>query len=348
MRHICLGISFKRLYPTWLFPGKGQMELGDLPAGGAPGDPILHYADPFSWRRALQGIDSFSPDAVLLTWWVPFWAPHLGLLARKLAKKYRVIYLCHNVLPHEKHFYEPECLIRWALKPADGFIVHSEENKRQLSRWFPQSRVIRREHPVYYSDAELAVSREEAREKLGISGRMLLFFGFIRHYKGLDIAIEALTHLGPGFRDLMLWASGELWGGEEDRCRDIVNKYHLDDQVKIESGYLSESDLALRIAACDGVVLPYRSATGSGVLATAYAFDRPVIATRVGSLPDMVVDGKTGLLCDPGDARSLALAIQEFYAGKGPQRFEEDIQKAKREFTWDAIVNAVEELVENG
>ena len=266
-------------------------------------------------------------------------------MASRLAPSFPVFFLCHNVLPHEARFFDP-ALTRWALKHGRGFIVHSDENRRQLSAWFPQARVIRAEHPVYFSDADFALSREKARERLGVSGRMLLFFGFVRPYKGLDVAIEALTRLGPDLKDVMLWVSGEFWEGEE-RYRNLVEKHKLQNRVRIESGYLSDADLALRICACDGVVLPYRAATGSGALATAYAFDCPVIATRSGCLVNMVVHGESGLLCEPGSVSSLAEAIIEFYSGDGPERFLPGVEKAKKRFTWDRIVDSVEELLKN-
>jgi glycosyltransferase involved in cell wall biosynthesis len=254
-----------------------------------------------------------------------------------------VYYLCHNVLPHEARVIDPK-LTHWALSPGQGFIMHSEENRQQLSEWFPASKTIRLEHPIYYFDANYSVAREEAREQLGITGRMLLFFGFVRPYKGLDLAIKALTYLEPDFNDLELWVAGEFWEGE-DRYRGMISRYQLEDRVTIESGYMSDEDLALRISACDGVILPYKTATGSGVLASAYAMDRPVIATRAGCLKEMVEHGHSGLLCEPDDVQGLVSAIREFYAGEGPTRFGEGVERAKGKFTWDAVVDAVEELV---
>ena len=345
-RHDCLGIGFKKLYPSWLFPGKGELEQGDMPDSGAQAQALLHYGMPGTWRQALRQIKEFSPSCVVLTWWVTFWALHLGWLARNLASVCPVIFLCHNILPHEARFCDPQ-LTHWALRIARGYIVHSEENLRQLSEWFPGGRVIRRDHPVYFSDARFSLSREEARKRLGIAARMILFFGFVRPYKGLDVAIEALSLLGLDFQDLTLWVSGEFWEGEE-RYHRLADQLGVADRVRIESGYLPDEDLALRISACDGVVLPYRTATGSGVLATAYALNRPVIATRTGCLQDMVIPGRTGLLCNPGDARSLADAISDFYASEGPQRFAGGIEEANRRFTWDAIVDAIEELAGDG
>jgi glycosyltransferase involved in cell wall biosynthesis len=342
-RHACLGVGFKQLYPKWLFPGKGQLEPGKMPDGGARADRVLHYGFPWTWQKAARAIRAYSPSGVILTWWVSFWAPHLGWLARKLSRDFPVYFLCHNVLPHEARFIDPK-LTRWALAPGKGFIIHSEENRQQLMDWFPASKTIRLEHPIYYFDANYSVPRKEARERLGINGRMLLFFGFVRPYKGLDLAIESLTYLEPDFNDLKLWVAGEFWEGE-DRYRGMISRYQLEERVKIESGYLSDEDLALRISACDGVILPYKTATGSGVLASAYALDRPVIATRTGCLNEMVLDGRSGLLCEPDDVQGIVSAIREFYAGEGPDRFRKGVEEARSKFTWDAIVDAVEELV---
>lgn len=345
-RHDCLGIGFKKLYPSWLFPGKGELEKGVRPESGSEARALLHYAMPATWRQAYRQIMDFSPTCVILTWWVSFWAPHLGWLARNLSSSFPVIFLCHNVLPHEARFFDPQ-LTRWALKPGTGYIVHSDENRHQLLNWFPDAKIIRREHPVYFADSHFAIPREEARRRLGISGRMLLFFGFIRHYKGLDVAIKAFSRLGKDLDDVTFWIAGEFWEGEE-RYRRLVDELDLGKRIRIESGYLSDEDLALRISAADGVLLPYRSATGSGALATAYALNRPVVATRSGCLTEMVIPGETGLLCRPDDVSDLAASISQFYSGEGPGRFHAGLDKVKNKFTWDAIVDAVEELLGDG
>ena len=344
-RHDCLGIGFKKLYPKIFFPGKGELDAGKIPEMGKKAQSTLHYADPSTWRNASKTINDFSPAGVLLTWWVSFWALHLGWLSRKISSSCPVVFLVHNALPHESKFFDPPA-VRWALKKAKGFIVHSEEDGQKLKEWFPEKKVIRRPHPIYYDHSQYAISREEARSKLGITERMLLFFGFVRPYKGLDVALEAFSLLGPEFNDLKLWVAGEFWD-DEARYLKLIDKYRLKNRVTIESGYLSDEDLAIRLSACEGVVLPYKSATGSGVLSTAYALNRPVIATRCGCIPDMVFHEESGILCQPDDARSFAEGIRAFYSGEGTQRFVSGIERAKREFSWDKIVDAFEELIGN-
>jgi glycosyltransferase involved in cell wall biosynthesis len=340
-----LGIGFDRLYPAFLFPGKSQVDDGELPQEAAASQRLLHYSRWSSWRQALQLIREEQPSGVIFTWWVSFWAPHYGWLMRHLPQGCIPLCLCHNVLPHEIRFFDPP-LVRWALKPCRRFIVHSEDDRNQLLRLFPEARVLRREHPVYTAQAGSEISREAARRQLGIRGRMLLFFGFIRPYKGLDLALEALALLRDQFPDLNLWVAGEFWGDEKN-YRDLIARLNLGSRVHLESGFLSEADLALRLGACDGVVLPYRSATGSGVLCTAYARNRPVIATRTGCFREMVIPGKSGILCEPGQTQSLAQAIREFYSGEGPLRFEAGVEIVKKQFSWEGILTAVEDLLEH-
>jgi glycosyltransferase involved in cell wall biosynthesis len=345
-RHEVLGIGFEKLYPRWLFPGEGELETDPLPDSGEIAQPILHFAKLSRWRDTLVEIQKFSPACVVLTWWVPFWALHTRWLARRLTPGCPVVFLCHNVIPHESHWFDAR-MVRMALRTGNRFIVHSEDNRSELMHWFPEARVVRREHPIYRSDVAPELSRDEARTKLGVSGKMLLFFGFVRRYKGLDIAIEAMAQVRADLTDLQFRVCGEFWE-DEARYRHQIRQLGLEDRIAIESGYMSEAELSLRLAACDGVVLPYRSATGSGVLANAYSVNRPVIATRTGCFKEMVLPGETGLLAEPGDVKSLANAYREFYAGEGPDRFVPGLEQVGQRFTWDAIVDAIEELASDG
>ncbi len=341
-RHDCLGIGFERLYPAFLFPGHSQLETDSLSSDSPAVESILHYAHPKSWRHAACRIDDFGPDGVVMTWWVTFWAPYLGWLARKLCQRHRLIYLCHNVFPHEAAFFDGP-LVRFALKPSRRFIVHSEENRRQLSSIFPYAKVLHRAHPAYGFGPAAAIVQDEARRQLGVQGRMLLFFGFVRPYKGLDVAIEALAKVKEDLPDLSLWICGEFWDDQRKYIR-LIERYGLGDCVKVEARYLPERDLALRISACDGVILPYRSVTGSGILGNAFAMNKPVIASNTGSLGEMVSHGRSGLLYEPNNPDALAQAIREFYSGEGPKRFEPGVQEAKEQFSWNGIVGAIEEL----
>ncbi|RJP79148.1 MAG: glycosyltransferase [Candidatus Zixiibacteriota bacterium] len=306
-------------------------------------EPLLHYGNPETWRKAALRLKEFAPDGVILTWWVTFWGPHFGLLARNLAQFTRVVYLCHNVVPHEKRLLDAG-LTRWAMAPARGYIVQCEEDARQLREWFPQASVRRCGHPIYPLGDGPLPDRTAARRALNVTGRMLLFFGFVRPYKGLDVALQALASLGPEWDDLHLWVCGEFWDDAE-HYREMIRRLDLSGRVHLETGYQPQAELSLRLAACDAVLLPYRSATGSGVLADAYAHRRPVIATCVGCFQDMVVPEETGLLCRPGDPADLAQAIVHFYAA-GAERFQPGLEAALRHYSWDAIVNAVEDLLE--
>ncbi len=314
-----------------------------MPVGGACAEELLHYGKLSTWPAALRRLQDYSPQGVILAWWVPFWSLHFGWLVRHLPDSLPAIFICHNVLPHESRIFDP-LLTRRTLKRASRFIVHSQEDRQQLLKWFPHAHVIGREHPIYSIEASQQIPREQARQAMNIRGKMLLFFGFVRPYKGLDVALEALARVREQLPDLRLWISGEFWESEKPYWKR-VHELGLEDRVVIEARYLTEQDLALRLGACDGVILPYKSATGSGVLATAYAHLRPVIATRTGCFRDMVSEGNSGILCDPGDPGSLAQAILEFYAGPGPARFAGGVEQAIKQFSWEGILEAIEELL---
>jgi len=322
--HDVLLLSYARLYPRWLYPGRAMREPDD--AGAAVGRPVLIPWWPPTWRAAARAALAHGPDLVVIQWWVPFLGPMAAWLAWRLARGgARVAWLCHNVLPHEGGGPVDRAVIRAALGRGDAWLVHSRSDADALAALLGPARLARGRLAVTAMPAvapeaaQPPPDRAAARRALGVPGGapLALFFGFVRPYKGLDVLIDALPAARAAVPGLRLWVAGECW----TPARDLAAQAHAlglgAAEVTIEDAYLPAAEAGIRFAAADVCVLPYRSATQSAVATAAFAHGLPVIASRVGGLPDAVADGVDGLLVPPGDPAALAAAIARFFTEPG-------------------------------
>ena len=346
-RHEVRFFSFTRQYPGLLFPGKTQYVAEEPGAGtGAarfPATPVLDSIWPPSWWRAARVIARERPDLLLLAYWLPFFAPAFGTVMRRVkrATPAQAMLLCHNIVPHE-HRPLDAALTRYVLAPADAFLVLSESVRSDLLRFRPTARVRLVQHPLYDLFGQ-RVEKTAARRELGLGeGPWVLFFGFIRAYKGLDVLLEALAIVRRE-QPVRLLVAGEFYEGEE-RYRRQVAELGLGEAVVFHADYIPEERVRLYFSACDVVVLPYRSATQSGIVPIAYQMDAPVICTDVGGLAEVVPDGRAGFVVPPADPVALAGAIRRFYAEGWEERLRAGVREEKRRFSWEPLVEAVEQL----
>jgi len=337
-RHEVRFYSFRRQYPGLLFPGRTQKEE-DPPALKVPSTPVLDSVNPLSWWSAGRAVARWAPDALVFKWWTPFFAPSYHAVSRAARRAgTRVIYVCDNVTPHERGGLD-SLLTRWGLAEVDAALVMSEAVRQDLLRFRPgiPHRMVR--HPLY-SQFGSPQDPAEARRALGLSGEVLLFFGFIRGYKGLDLLLKALPRMR---RPATLCVVGEFY---EDRAPydRLVAELGLAGRVRVLDRFAGEAEVRQYFSACDVAVLPYRSATQSGVIPLAYAMECPVITTTVGGLSEVVEDGGTGLLVPPEDPAALAAAADAFYERGGRPAFRERILEYRKQFQWEVLVDAIEEL----
>lgn len=339
--HEHLLISFSRQYPRWLYKGSSDRDTSRRPLQ-TDAEYLLDPLNPLSWRRTWRRIGAWQPDLVVMFWWVPFWAPAWSWLARaskRLRPAPRLIYICHNVLPHEAGRLDRQAL-RAALSPADGLLAHAESQAAELRRLLPGKPVVVSPMPTFAgvgADAALLPMQPPADRPL------LLFCGFVRPYKGLDILLEALPQV-LARQPVHLLIAGEFWDGEADYRRQI-SRLQLDAHVTIDNRYIPDEELSAYLQAASVVVLPYRSATQSAVLQLAFGHGRPVITTDVGGLAEAVEDGRTGLVVPPEDVEALAGAILHYVEADLQPAFEENIALARGRFAWGRLVEAlVQEL----
>lgn len=334
-----LHISFKRQYPKWLYGREDKIEHATKHETQT--EYIIDSINPFTWREAARKLKRWEPDLVIIPWWVPFWAPLFGYLSRSLKKscpKAKLIFMCHNVLPHEKSMLDV-----WALKLGlsygDGYVVHAKSEEEKLLEFLPAATVLVTPHPTY---AEIGNDKKkpenlEALYAHSNSDLNLLFCGIVRHYKGLDILIESLALLK---HEAHLFIVGDFWEKEKD-YREQIQQLGLSDRVTIVNEYVPDDVFASYVSQADIVVLPYRSATQSGVVQMALGHGTPVIITQAGGLAEAVIHGETGFVVPTENPVAIANAIDHFYANPDNIDFANNIAKSQKDFSWELFVERV-------
>lgn len=341
----CTIVSFKFQYPDFLFPGKTQYSTSPAPAGIRI-LPLVHSLNPANWVITANKIVKEKPDIILVRYWLPLLAPALGSILKLVRKKSRarIVCLADNILPHEKRPGDT-LLTRYFLSACDAFLVMSEKVAQDLKSFSVQKNVQMVPHPLYDHFGD-AISKDEARKALDLapSEKVLLFFGFIRKYKGLDLLLAALAFPEVKALGVKLLIAGEFYE-DEAQYRQMIRQLQLQDQVILKNDFIPDSEVGIYFCAADCVVQPYRSATQSGVTPLAYHFNKPMIVTNVGGLPDMVPHSEVGLVCNP-EPQAIATAIRQFY-GQPSGFFDPYIASAKKQFAWEKMVQAITELGTN-
>ncbi len=339
--HELLLVNFSRLYPGFLFPGKTQFDESK-PALAVESQRLIDSTQPLSWRHAADVICEFNPDVVVFQWWQPFFAPaYRSMCARIHARsKARIVFVCHNVLPHESSPVD-RALTRLAFKRVDGFVVQSREDGRILASLRPDARVEFNPMPVFdlFNTHAALADPSVLRRDLKLGMRVILFFGLVRAYKGLHTLLEAFA-LEADALDATLLVVGEFY---EDRrpYDDAIRSLGIVERVRIVDRYVPDAEVPAYFHAADVVVLPYVTATQSAIVQTAFSFERPVIVTAVGGLPDVVKDGVTGYVVPPQNPRSLADAMLRFYRENRGANMSAAIREHAGEFAWSRCVAAI-------
>jgi glycosyltransferase involved in cell wall biosynthesis len=340
--HEVVFLGFTRQYPPWLYPGQTDRDPSRA-ALHIDYIPSLDSLNPLSWIRTARRVRDEKAELLIIPWWTSFWTPHFftvaGLVRRAAAA--RVVFICHNVVEHETNWLKQFCT-RSVLSLADSFIVHSSADHHQLRKLYPEAQIFQVFHPSYQQLVPARVDRDEARRRLDVQGKVLLFFGFVRPYKGLEYAIRSLPLILKK-HDVTLMVAGEFWSGKK-AIQGLITRLGLDQHVRIVDQYIPNEEIGLYFGAADLLLLPYQSATQSGIAQIAYALDRPVVATRVGGFVDVVKPGKTGYLVEPKSAQAIADAVIDFYDEAPDRIFIEEIRSMRASFTWEPLIRIIESL----
>jgi glycosyltransferase involved in cell wall biosynthesis len=338
--HEIKAFTFTRQYPDFLFPGKTQMVTNDEKADAIPSVQKLDSINPFTYLSTARAIKQYAPDLLIMKYWMSFFGPSLGTVAKLMPEKTKVITVLDNVIPHEKRFFDVP-FTRYFLNQNDGFVAMSETVKDDLLTFLPNAKLIKREHPLYNHFGSKPL-KSEARKQLAIhpDKKTLLFFGFIRDYKGLDILIDAFETLDNSYQ---LVIAGEPYGSFDKYSQQISRLTHKEN-VHVFNDYISDEQVPLFFSAADICVLPYKSATQSGITSIAYHFNVPLIATDVGGLKESIHHMKTGIIVDKPTPELTSAAINLYFNEQLQTKFNAEIERLKKELSWESFANAIIDL----
>lgn len=338
--------TFSLQYPGFLFPGKTQYSTEPAPKG-IPIKIKINSINPLNWIKVGRQIKRERPDLVIVKFWIPFMAPCLGTICRIIRrnKHTKIISIVDNLIPHEKRPGDL-LLIRYWVNSADGFIAMSRSVLGEINQFLtPKPKpTLFCPHPLYDNFGK-PVSKTEAKKHLGLDSgySYILFFGFIRDYKGLDLLLKAFADERLRVYPMKLLVAGEFYTDIKPYI-DLIDQLHLREKVIMHNEFIPDSAVSDYFSASDLVVQPYKSATQSGVTQIAYHFNKPMIITNVGGLGEFVPDGKVGYVVEPS-VPEIASSILRFFDEKKEDEFSANAAVEKQKYSWDNMVNAIESLV---
>lgn len=332
--------TFSLQYPNFLFPGTTQYSSEPAPTDITI-KVTINSVNPFNWLKVGFTLKKIKPDVIVVRYWLPFMGPCLGTILRivKLNKHTKIICIADNIIPHEKRPGD-KIFTQYFIKPVHAFITMSQKVLEQV-KLFTHKPALQVVHPLYDNFGE-PVSKTTAREKLHIAteDKIILFFGFIRHYKGLDILLQAMHLLkqSANTANIKLLIAGEYY---EDamQYQELIKNLNLAQSIILHTQFIADSDVKYYLCAADFVIQPYRNATQSGVTPLCYHFNKPMLVTNVGGLPAMVANEKCGLIAEP-NPNSIAQKIEQLYQ-LGETFFVANIQEEKKKYSWSNLTNAI-------
>ncbi|UIR57020.1 glycosyltransferase [Sphingobacterium sp. SRCM116780] len=328
--------SFSLQYPNFLFPGKSQYSDEPAPLGLRIFSKV-NSVNPFNWIQVGLALKKAKYDLLIVRFWMPFFGPCLGTIQRLVRqnKHTKVVCIADNIIPHEQRIGD-RLLAKYFLKSVDGCVTMSKSVLDDLKIISPQVPAVYTPHPLYDNYGP-GISQEQAREQLAIpmTEKVVLFFGFIRQYKGLDMLLEALSKSELSDLNVKLLLAGEFYGDEEF-YQELIQKYNLQERIYLHTSFIPNNEVGKYFCAADAVILPYRTATQSGITQVAYHYDLPMIVTKVGGLPELVHDQVVGLVVEP-DVPDIANGIVSFYQENKREIFIQNIKEEKKKYSWETF-----------
>lgn len=335
-------ISYSLQYPNFLFPGSSQFEQsGEAPKGLKIYD-LINTINPFSWFKTARFIKREQPDFILFRYWLPFFGPALGTIGRLVSSKTTVLALTDNVLPHEQRPGD-KIFTKYFIRGCNGFIAMSRKVLADISLFSNTANKTYSPHPMYETYGQ-EVSMREARQKLGIDNdeKIVLFFGLIRHYKGLDILLEAMADGRLVKPDIKLLIAGEFYEDKQPYL-DLIKSRGLESRVILHDHFISNEDVRYYFCASNLVAQTYRNATNSGVTMVGYYYGKPMLVTNTGGLAEIVPDGRCGYVVE-ADTGIIAAKILDYFENNREDIFSSNVREEKKRYEWGSFIDALVSL----
>lgn len=335
--------TFTLQYPNFLFPGKTQYSTEPAPES-LHIERSVSSVNPFNWWKVGKKIAKDAPDLLIIKYWLPFMSPCFGTIARLARKngKTKVVSVLDNIIPHEKRLAD-KLLSNYFVKTVDGFVAMSQSVLNDLDLFDKEKPRAFCPHPLY-DNFGVAKSKESALSELNLESdcKYILFFGFIRDYKGLDLLLEAMSDERIRQKNVKLIVAGEFYNNSE-KYFELEKKLNVGSQVIWRNDFIPDSQVATYFSAADLIVQPYKSATQSGVTQIAYHFEKPMLVTNVGGLAEIVPDGKVGYVVNP-DAKSVADAICDYFENNKEASFTENMKEEKKKYAWSRMTATIKSM----
>lgn len=332
-------ISYSLQYPNFLFPGKSQFEASAQYPVGLKIHTLINTVNPFNWLRVAAFIKKEKPDFILFRYWLPFFGPCLGTIGRLVKQHTKVLALTDNIIPHEKRIGD-SAFTKYFVNNCHGFIAMSKTVLNDISKFTSNPNKAYSPHPMYETYGEI-VSKEEARKKLGLKpdDKIVLFFGLIRDYKGLDILIEAMDAPSVKQQNIKLLIAGEFYQDKQPYL-DLIAKHGLKDQIILHDKFIANEDVRYYFCASDLVAQTYRHATNSGVTMVGYYYEKPMLVTNVGGLAEIVPNEKCGYVTSHS-IQEISEKIADYFLNSREAEFTGHVKTEKNKYEWTSFINTL-------
>lgn len=335
-------ISYSLQYPGFLFPGSSQFEVNGKAPIGIKIHTLINTINPLNWISVAQFIKKEKPDFILLRYWLPFFGPCLGTISKLVKSKTKVLALTDNIIPHEKRIGD-KVFTKYLVNNVHGFIAMSKAVLKDIAQFSNTNNKAYSPHPMYETYGA-PVTKQEAREKLGLNQdeKIILFFGLIRHYKGLDLLLEAMSHPEIKKQKIKLLVAGEFYDSKQVYL-DLIKTKHLEDSVILHDKFISNEDVKYYFCACNLVAQTYRNATNSGVTMVGYYYEKPMLVTNVGGLGEIVPDNKCGYVVENSVPLISAKLLDYFLLNK-EEEFTQNVKLEKKKYEWKEFIRVLIDL----
>lgn len=340
--------NYKLLYPSLLFPGTTQFDKSEIQVFNVPSERLVNSISPLNWYKVSKRIIKEKADLIIFDWWHPFFGFCHGVISSLIKKEYpnKILFITENVVSHEANKID-KFLTKIGLRNASMFLALSKNVEEELERFAKGSKIFRSELPIYdcYKSDELS-QISNFKNQLGINkdDQVILFFGYVRKYKGLDVLIKAFPKILQNNPNTFLLVVGEFYDNPNIYFQ-LIEKLNIKERVKVINQFVANEEVGKYYLASDVVVLPYRSATQSGILNVAYGFKKPVIVTNVGGLTEFVVEGKTGFVINPDSEDEIVRGYEEYVGKKDEVNFKENITEFNRKNSFENLPKLIHQII---